>query len=198
MDLDEVYENNVGDDPKNWAEEDISENDIFPYTMPEEDVLKKNKVKAYFFAYFDKWNVYKNFEYIKSKINFLTHPNGRTPGTFTDFDSLDDHIDQVYYHMQFIKFGFGRASRDGSRQLQNGLINKDQFLEYVNNYDSEITTSDILNFCDYINISVGEFSEMVDKHKNNEIWEKTANGWELRFKINKDNINANQVNFNFS
>ncbi len=191
LDLNEIYENNIGDDPKNWVDEEITEKDIYPYTMPSEQKLKENKIKPYFFAFFDKWNVYKNYEYIKSKINFHTHPKGRTPGTFTNFDSLDDHIDQIYYHMQFIKFGFGRASRDASRQLQNNLISKKQFLEYIKNYDHEITTDDILSFCDYINISTGEFSEIVDKHRNGEIWKKTSNGWDLRIKITEKIINEN-------
>ena len=32
--------------------------------------------------------------------------------------SLDDKIDNLYYYMQFIKFGFGRAVRDASRLIQ--------------------------------------------------------------------------------
>ena len=58
-------------------------------------------------------------------------------------------------------------------------------------YDDEITTDDIIHFCEYINISIGEFSDLVDKHKNEEIWKKTSNGWELKFKINKKIINEN-------
>ena len=93
--------------------------------------------------------------------------------------------------MQYIKFGFGRASRDASRQLQNNLISKEQFLKYVKNYDHEITTDDILSFCNYINISTGEFSEIVDKHRNEEIWNKTSNRWDLKFKINEKILNDN-------
>ena len=130
-------------------------------------------------------------EYIKDKIEFCTHPDGRTPGTFTNFDSLDDHIDQVYYHMQFIKFGFGRASRDGSRHLQNGSINKNEFLENIIKYDHEINNRDILYFCEYIGISTIEFTEILDKHRNEEIWKKTSNGWDLNFKMNKKIINEN-------
>ena len=42
-DLDEIYENLIGDDPRNWIDEIINENDIFPYTVPDENLLKKNK-----------------------------------------------------------------------------------------------------------------------------------------------------------
>jgi len=184
LDLDEVYENNIGDDPRNWIDDEISKSDIYPYTLPEQEELDKAKIRAYFFAYFDNWNVFANYEFIKKKINFSTHPKGRTPGTFTNFDSLDDHIDQIYYHMQYIKFGFGRATRDASRQLQNNLITKKEYLEYVKKYDSEITTNDILLFCNYAGIPLAEFPEIVDKHRNNEIWKKTGNSWELKFSLN--------------
>ena len=32
-------------------------------------------------------------------------------GTFTDFDSLDDKIDCLYYYMQYIFFGFLKNKR---------------------------------------------------------------------------------------
>ena len=53
--------------------------------------------------------------------------------------------------MQYIKFGFGRASRDGSRALQRNEITKEQFKNYVKLYDHEILTKDILNF---VNIAI--------------------------------------------
>ena len=40
----------------------------------------------------------------------------------------------------------------------------------------------IFCFCNYINISTGEFSEIVDKHRNEEIWNKTSNRWDLNLK----------------
>ena len=145
--------------------------------------LKNNKTVAYFFGYFEDWNVNHNYKYIKSKMDFSCHPDGKSPGTYTNFDSLDDHCDQIYYYMQYIKFGFGRASRDGSRALQRNEITKEQFKNYVKLYDHEILTKDILNFCEYCNISTSKFTEIVDKHRNNEIWSKTANGWDLKYKI---------------
>ena len=51
-----------------------------------------SKNKAYYFAYFDNWDVKRNFDLLK-KINFKCDQSGRSPGTFTSYDSLDDHID---------------------------------------------------------------------------------------------------------
>ena len=66
--------------------------------------------------------MYKNYLAIKDLIDFKIVK--RTSGTFTNFDSLDDKIDDLYYYMQFIKFGFGRCSRDCSRFIQNGHLSR--------------------------------------------------------------------------
>ena len=49
--MNEIYENNIGDVPQNWVDEEITENDIYPYTMISEDELKESKIKPYFFAF---------------------------------------------------------------------------------------------------------------------------------------------------
>ena len=52
--------------------------------------------------------MFDNYNYVKKILpNFKENSHGRTEGTFTNFDSLDDKIDDLYYYMQYIKFGFG-------------------------------------------------------------------------------------------
>ena len=114
-DINEFYEHLVGDDPLNWVDEpDIKEKDLSPYIFPELQLIDKVGVKPLYFSYFFKWDVYQNYNFIKNKIKFQLNPNGRTDGTFTNYDSLDDKIDDIYYFMQFVKFGFGRSTRDAA------------------------------------------------------------------------------------
>ena len=124
-DINEFLEHLVGDDPTNWVNgESINDSDILPYTFPDLDIIKKKGVMPIYFSYFFRWDIYENFKYVKEKINFKTALNGRTDGTFTNYDSLDDKIDDIYYYLQYIKFGFGRALRDASRLLNLGYIDK--------------------------------------------------------------------------
>ena len=58
------------------------------------------------------WDIFENYKLIENKINFKLAPKGRTDGTFSGYDSIDDKIDNLYYYMQFIKFGFGRCVRE--------------------------------------------------------------------------------------
>ena len=112
--------------------------------------------------------------------NFKTNPNKRTKGTFTDFDSLDDKIDCLYYYMQYIKFGFGRATRDSCRMIQNKQMERDEAIDLARKYDSEFPEEDFDEVLEYLDLNMDEFNEIVDKHRNNEIWKSSVNNkWEL-------------------
>ena len=99
-------------------------------------------------------------------MKFLCHKDGRSPGTFTNYDSLDDHVDQVYYYLQLLKFGFGRAARDGSRLIQQSDKNYQDLYNEVERYDREVPKSDIKKYCNYISISIDEFYRICEKHSD--------------------------------
>lgn len=182
-DITEVLEHQIGDDPKNWVDDEITEKDLNPYIYPTFEELKEANMKVMYFGYFFKWSMLNNYNFIKTKIDFKTHPKGRTSGTFTDFDSLDDKSDNLYYYMQFIKFGFGRTVRDTSRMIQNNQMTREEALELAKKYDGEFCSEHLQDMLDYLNLTREEFNEIVDKHRNPEIWKKEDGGWKLRFPL---------------
>lgn len=179
-DFAEVLEHQVGDDPRNWMDDVVGEKDLAPYCYPDLDEVERVDVKALYFGYFFFWDVYNNYNYIKEKIDFKTAPSGRTDGTFTYYDSLDDKIDDVYYYMQMVKFGFGRATRDASRMIQNRHISRAEGLELVRKYDDEFPQTHFTEALDYLGLTSAEFADIVDRHRNDEIWQKSGNHWQLR------------------
>ena len=180
-DFTEVIEHQVGDDPLNWADDEISEAELAPYIYPDLEQVEKVGVKALYFSYFFRWSMKENYEYIRDKFDFHTDPNGRTDGTFTDFDSLDDKIDNLYYHMQFIKFGFGRATRDASRMIQNHQMTRAEGLELARKYDAEFPATFHADHLDYLGLDEVRLTEVIDLHRNNEIWVREGNRWNLRY-----------------
>tara|TARA_A100001015_G_scaffold315342_1_gene426948 strand:- start:1118 stop:2239 length:1122 start_codon:yes stop_codon:yes gene_type:complete len=177
--LQDIVENKIGDHPLNWVDENISKKDLNPYLLPDENEIINSKIEIYYFAYFEKWNVEENFNYISSKFNFLCHEDGRSPGTFTNFDSLDDHVDQVYYYLQLLKFGFGRATRDASRLIQQSNKNYEDLKDKIKKFDREVPTSDILKYCNFISLNIDEFNKICDKHRDKELWQFSGNNWKL-------------------
>lgn len=182
-DFTEVIEHQIGDDPLNWMDAEITENDLQPYLYPTLEQIQNANLTAFYFAYFHKWSMFENYHFIKEKIDFVTHPKGRTTGTFTDFDSLDDKIDALYYYMQFIKFGFGRTVRDASRLIQNGHITREQGLKHAHQYDDEFPQEYIDDVLKYLDLTEKEFHEIVDKHRNPEVWDKVNGEWKLHFPL---------------
>ena len=85
--------------------------------------------------------------------------------------------------MQYIKFGFGRSWRDASRQIQLGKINVKKAKKYIQDFDSEIDDDDLTKTLDFLNMSRFEFFEIIDNHRNDEIWKKKGNRFTLLSKL---------------
>ena len=180
-DFTEVLEHQIGDDPLNWMDDVVEEHDLAPYTYPDLADVEQVGVKALYFAYFFRWSMLENYRYIENKFDFKTADGGRTDGTFTNFDSLDDKIDNLYYYMQFIKFGFGRATRDACRMIQNDQMTRDEGLGLVRKFDAEFPKTFFQENLKYLGVDEPEFHRIVDLHRNNEIWVQEGNQFALRF-----------------
>lgn len=182
-DFSEVIEHQIGDDPRNWVDGEVQGEDLNPYTYPDLEAIQAAELKVCYFAYFFKWSMFENYQFIRTKFDFQTNAKGRTDGTFTNFDSLDDKTDDVYYYMQYIKFGFGRAIRDASRMIQNGHLTRAEGLELARKYDGEFPLEFYPDVLEYLALTAEEFQEIVDKHRNPEIWKCENNEWKLRFRL---------------
>ncbi|MEX2650564.1 MAG: N-acetyl sugar amidotransferase [Alphaproteobacteria bacterium] len=179
-DLTEVLEHQIGDDPANWTDEVIGPRDLAPYLYPAAEDVACVGVKALYFGWFFRWSMAENWQYIQGVMPFATAPNGRTDGTFTNFDSLDDAIDDLYYHLQYIKFGFGRATRDACRMVQNGELTRAEALEKVRAYDDEFPSTHLAEALDYLGLDEAGLARILDTHRNDEIWVFEGNRWRLR------------------
>ena len=172
----EVLENQIGDNPRNWADgNEVDISDLFPYLMPKPQELSKYSIKGHYYGYYTKWNVKENFRYVSSKIDFKTAERGRTYGTYTNFDSLDDYMDDLYYYLNYIKFGYGRCIRDLSRHIQKGEISRNEGLILAEKYDGEYPEDSVPFILDYLEISENQFLSIIDSNRTTSIWEKNNN-----------------------
>jgi N-acetyl sugar amidotransferase len=178
-DLTEVIEHQVGDDPRNWVDDVVAESDLNPYVYPDIAEIEAGGVQALYFGYFFRWSMLENFRFIQTRMPFATHPGGRTVGTFTDFDSLDDKSDNLYYYMQYVKFGFGRAVRDACRMIQNCQMTRDEALQLARRYDGEFPEEFLEDMLEYLDVSREELLETIDLHRNPELWSKEDGTWRL-------------------
>jgi N-acetyl sugar amidotransferase len=193
-DLAEVLEHQVGDDPRNWAVDGLTERDLHPYIYPEASEIEKVGVKALYYSHFFPWDIYENAKYAREKMGFrqarghdtvmLDGPRawwGKSDGSFEGFDSIDDKIDDLDFYMMHIKFGFGRAARMASRLIQGGHIDRDFGLFCVKGLDGEPAHRYRKATLDYLSMSFPEYRKVIDSHRNPEIWKQEDGEWTLRY-----------------
>ena len=177
-DYEEVIENQIGDNPENWVESGlINKDDLYSYIMPSVSDLRENKIEAHYFGYYEEWNVKNNYRFVASKIDFQTNKRGRTYGTFSNYDSLDDHMDDMYYYMNYIKFGYGRCIRDLSRHIQKDEISREEGIKLAKKYDGEFPEDSITYINKYLGIDHQELIKIIDSHRPSSIWKKEDNKW---------------------
>lgn len=169
-DLDEVLENQIGDDPRNWEMDGITQDDLAPYIMPDPE-----GVTAYYYSYFFPWDIYENAGVAKNKMGFRQARNGvsepllpfwwgKSDGSFEGFDSIDDKIDDLDFYLMHVKFGFGRSTRMASRLIQGGHMTREQGQKLVELYDGEFPKTYLTDVLDYMRMTREELDEVIKNH----------------------------------
>ena len=176
-DLSEILENQIGDDPLNWVDEVVTIEDLEQYLIDEK---RLSEIKILYFAHYFPWDIVKNLEVVDESIEFHRNSRGRTYGTFTDFDSLDDTMDDLYYYMQYIKFGFGRCLRDCARQIQRNRMSQEEAFNLISKYDGEYPIESIQPTLEFLEINENELTRIIDLHRRPDIWERSDNIWKLK------------------
>jgi N-acetyl sugar amidotransferase len=183
--VDEILENQIGDDPRNWTDHLVNQRDLEPYII---DEAKMEQLQILYYAHFFPWDIVQNLDLVESEVKFMRNRRGRTYGTFTDFDSLDDVMDDLYYYMQFIKFGFGRCLRDCARQIQRNRMTRQEAYGHINDYDGEVPTESLSIIGSFLGVSQEELLKLVDLHRRPDIWENRNGQWKLRSPLKPEEI----------
>ncbi len=82
-----------------------------------------------------------------------------------------------------MKFGIGRATYDASQEIRNGHITREEGVALVHRYDQEFPRKYFPEFLDYLAMDEDEFFDIADSFRSPHLWEKTDDGWRLRFHV---------------
>jgi len=135
----------------------------------EEDILEKG-IEVHFFSYYHNWSVQEHVRYAKSHTDFKGAPNGRSEGTYTKYSSLDDKMDGQHYYTTYVKFGQGRATYDACRDIREGVLTREQGLEWAALYDHEFPHEYFKEILDYMQISKEHYWDIIENAKSPHLW----------------------------
>ena len=148
--------------------------------------IQKTKTEVHYLGYYIKWHPQETYYYSVENTDFMPNDH-RTEGSFSKYSSLDDKIDWLHYHTTHIKFGIGRATYDSAQEVRNGDISRDEGVSLIKRFDGEFPEQYIKDCCDYMDISLQNYHDTIEKFRSPHLWEKKYGKWELKHPIWKEN-----------
>lgn len=178
----------------------LNNHDIEPFLPMLDSDFENNKINCIAFGYFHKWHPQQNYYYTIENSSFNISPE-RTAGTYSKYASIDDCMDDLYWHTYFIKYGIGRTTHDVSQEIRNGDLTLKEGAKLINKFDGEYPERFEKKNFDYLSINEKEFGkkiydlferplmnkehyfELADNFRSPHLWKKTNKGFELRNNI---------------
>lgn len=153
------------------------------YKLPPNEELRKLGLGSHWFSYYKKWIPQDNYYYAQKNCGFEPNPDGRSEGTYSKYASLDDKTDGFHFYMQFIKFGFGRCTSEAAMEIRSGHITREEGVALVRKYDGEFPKKYFKEYLQYLDLTEEEFWKIVGKFRSPHVWEKTIDGWKLKYQV---------------
>lgn len=147
--------------------------------------LQKTGTTVHYLGYYVKWHPQETYYYAVENTDFMPNDH-RTEGSFSKYSSLDDKIDWLHYHTTMIKFGIGRATYDSAQEIRNGDIARDEGIALIKRFDGEFPEQYIQDCCEYMDITIERYHEVIEKFRTPHLWESRYGKWELKKPIWKE------------
>ena len=180
-DLSEIYLAGVSI-PELVEKHDLSLNDLLPYLPADHQELAGSNLEVHYLGYYLKWTPQEAYYYAVEHTGFEANPV-RSEGTYSKYNSLDDRIDGFHYYTTYIKFGLGRASYDGSQEIRNNHLTREEGVTLVRRFDGEFPQKYFTEILDYIGMNPENFFELCDQFRSPHLWKWEGGEWKLRHQV---------------
>ncbi len=139
--------------PERWTEYGFKPEEIRFYQQPSEEEMRSIGMRRLFYSDYTPWSNNHHLHISLNVVGGFRTAEKRTPGTFTFGYSTDDDFYDVYIWMLWPKFGFGRATKYSSKDIQEGKISRPEAVELVKDYDGEFPWKAFERFCEKTGMS---------------------------------------------
>ena len=179
------YNGVVQDSLKEWLDEGgLTEKDLEYTRPPTVDECEKFGLEPIYLSYYIPWNSYHNYQVAKRwGFRHLGHEHIRE-GFLENYDQIDSLSYLFNIHMKYLKFGHAYATDIASRWIRYGLKTREEMIPFVEENDGKLDQVVKDKFCEFIRIPPREFTEIMDKWYNRELFEQDRDGvWHPKFKV---------------
>ena len=178
--------------PEFMKKHGIQEKDLIPYTYPSEKELHDTGVTGIFLGQFVKWDIFSQIELVK-KWGFSLI-DGKSEGTYTNFENLDNKDQGFHDYLKWLKFGYGRASDHASMEIRKKRMTREEGLELVKKFEGKIPERYLDEYLKDFEMTRDDFFNCMDKFTTKDLFKKDEKSNLIRDKdgnlekINYDNV----------
>ena len=161
--------------------EKLSKKEMDPWIHPSDDEIDRVGIRGIYIANYIYWEAHEHTKLVKKKYGFLesSEPFERT---YRKASNLDDiHENGIHDYLKFVKFGYGRASDHGSKDIRAKKITRMQAIKEVKKRD-HIKSKDLKRWLKYVGWTEKKFDAVSDTFRNPRTW------WIKNSKWMKNNI----------
>ena len=166
-----------GGDFEWMLEEGFSEKDLISYYYPTIKEFDEANLQIIYLGWCLKdWSLLNNGSYSILNGLRIRSDSPKNTGDLYGVSRLDDDWVTLNQMVKYYKFGFGMVTEYMNEEIRMGRISRDEAIKLVDKYDGCCSNKYIEEFCEYIEISVKKFWEIVKDNLNKELFEISTNG----------------------
>lgn len=169
-------------------EYNVSKDDLYFYSMPDIENMKKKGIRAIFLQYYaSEWSQVRNADFSIARGLAGRNDDLHDIGRYRRYTGLDCDLIMANQMIKYFKFGFGFATDEAGYDIREGRLTREDAIWYVKEYDGKCGEKYIDLACDYLSISKEKFWEVVNKYVNLDLFSRDVDGkWKPRFTVGKD------------
>jgi N-acetyl sugar amidotransferase len=147
---------------------------IRAYDFPDE-IEDSPTTRAIFMSYYFYWDSEKHLQIARQHgFKTLEHPS---EGTYRNYVGIDEKINRIHQYFKVLKFGYGRATDHACEDIRNGRLTRTEAKELVRKHDLlDLSDYYVDDFVQYLGLSRDEFSIILERYRNKDIWERNSEG----------------------
>lgn len=153
----------------------LTESDLAPFRYPHDKEIESVGVRGIYLSNYVRWDSKAQHEQMIRAYGYETAPQHRTFDTYNDVDCF--HYSDLHDYIKFAKFGYGKASDHGSREIRLHRLTREDAITLVQRYQDVTPDPHRLSlFLDWIDMREQELFELIDRHRDPAIWRRDAAG----------------------
>ncbi len=159
----------------NWESSELSAEELTPYFGPTDEQLSAGGIKGVFLGYYFDWDPENSLE--MAELNGFERSSKGPKTGFYNYADIDEDFISIHHYLKWYKFGFTRSYDNLSLEIRNGRLRRDEAVQWLLDRGDETPHEDIVKFCDFVGLTKHEFYEVIEQHRNPNIWKIVDNKW---------------------